>query len=361
MEPFSFVWNEGLVRPLMNGLVMFYGLLGSNFGLSILAITLITRLILYPLTVRQLKSTRAMTQIQPKMKAIQEKYKNDRTRLQREQMKLFKEAGVNPLGCLGPIFLQFPIFIALFSALRKVLADTPESLVSLSEKLYGGLPFADQSVPLNQSFLGMDLGEMVSANPSGFSFILPLAVGASTYLVQKATATPSADPQQQSTQRMLTWMMPIMLGFFTLSFPAGLAVYWIASNLVSLVLQLRISGGLGGLAPAPAPAPALQGGGSKTGAEVAQGAASGSDGGLGGMLKRIFLGSQTAAGSQVETNASDDEGESDDESTASPATAERGVADGRNRDDGENRRGGRPKGARPTRRGPRRRRGRRPR
>ena len=125
MEVFSFIWNEGLVRPLMNGLVLFYGLLFSNLGLSILALTLVTRIILYPLTVKQLRSTRRMQELQPRMKELQEKYKNDKTRLQREQMKMFKEAGVNPLGCLGPIFLQLPIFIALFYALRDVLADTP--------------------------------------------------------------------------------------------------------------------------------------------------------------------------------------------------------------------------------------------
>ena len=107
------------------------------------------------------------------MKEMQERYKNDKTRLQREQMKLFKEAGVNPLGCLGPIFLQLPIFIALFYALRNVLADTPESLVNLSQNLYAGLPFGNGAAPIEQAFLGMELGALVSANPSGYAFSCP--------------------------------------------------------------------------------------------------------------------------------------------------------------------------------------------
>ena len=361
MEIFSFIWNEGLVRPLMNGLVLFYGLLFGNLGLSILAITLITRLVLYPLTIKQLRSTRAMTQLQPKMKEMQERYKNDKTRLQREQMKLFKEAGVNPLGCLGPIFLQLPIFIALFYALRNVLADTPESLVSLSQNLYAGLPFGNGAAPIEQAFLGMDLGALVSANPSGYAFILPLVVGGSTWLVQKATTTPSVDPQQQSTQRMLQWMMPIMLGFFTLSFPAGLAVYWIASNLVSLVLQIRTMGGLGGLAPATSPAaaptPAVEGTVVRAGEASAEGGA-----GVGGFLKKVFLGTQPAAGPRAEAGATDPEEGSDESAPpARPASAERSVQDGGNRNDGQDRRGGRPKSTRSTRRGPRRRGGRRPR
>lgn len=357
MEVISFIWNEGLVRPLMNGLVLFYGLLFSNLGLSILALTLVTRIILYPLTVKQLRSTRRMQELQPRMKELQEKYKNDKTRLQREQMKMFKEAGVNPLGCLGPIFLQLPIFIALFYALRDVLADTPESLVGLSQKLYDGLPFADAAVPLNHSFLGMELGALVSANPAGYAFILPLVVGGSTWLVQKATMTPTADPQQQSTQRMLQWMMPIMLGFFTLSFPAGLAVYWIASNLVSLVLQLRMAGGLGGLAPSSSPSPAPA---AVEGKVVAGGAASDGGEGVGGFLKKVFLGTQPAAEPQAKVSAPEPEdGAEESAPPASPAAAERSVRDGGSGNDGQNRRGGRPKSTRPARRGPRRRRGRR--
>ena len=361
MDPFSFIWNEGLVRPLVNGLVLFYGVLGSNFGLSIIAVTLLTRVILYPLTVRQLRSTRAMTALQPRMKALNEKYKNDRTRLQREQMKLFKEAGVNPLGCLGPLILQMPILFAMFVAIRQVLGDTPESLIGLSDKLYSGLPFGDQSIPLNQAFIGMDLGEVVSANPAGWAFLIPVLTGASTWLVQRATMTPSADPQQQSTQRMMTIMFPLVLGFMTLSFPAGLAIYWISSNLVSMLLQWRISGSLGSLVPSSGPTPATEKGegASQTKNEATQGGASSDEPGLGGFLKRVFLGTQPADGSPVEVKTSESETDSETESTTSAVADERGVPDGRNRNDGQNRRGGRPKSPRPTGRGARRRRGRR--
>ena len=131
---------------MINGLVLLYVVLGSNFGLAIIAFTIISRILMFPLTMRQLRQTSAMQKLAPQMKSMQEKYKNDRQRLQREQMRLYREAGVNPLGCLGPMIIQMPIFFGLFIAIRAALADTPEGLVSLSSKLYSWLPGGDAAI-----------------------------------------------------------------------------------------------------------------------------------------------------------------------------------------------------------------------
>ena len=133
----SVFFNVVLVDPMINILVMLYILCSENFGLAIIVFTFIVRGALTPLSVRQSKQFKAMGALQPKLKALQEKYKNDRSRISSETMKLYRENGVSPLGCLGPTFLQMPVFFALFWALRGTLPSTPENLTKLSDKLYG--------------------------------------------------------------------------------------------------------------------------------------------------------------------------------------------------------------------------------
>ena len=335
MEAIGFLWNEIVTRPMTNGLVFFYTILGGNFGLAIIFFTIVVRIFLYPMTLRQLRSTKAMQQLQPRLKELQERYKNDRARHQREQMRLFRESGVNPLGCLGPIIIQFPIWIGLFYAIRTALADTPEGLISLSQKLYAWLPLVDEAVPLSSHFLWMDLGK-----PDPSPLVMPLLVGISMWVVQKMAALPSADPRQQSTTNMMNWMMPIMFGFWTLTFPSGLAVYWVISNVVSIVLQYRVTG-WGGLVkgPAQAPVPSSAAVSPGSGGDQAQdtprlGAGPQAPaGGLGGILRRIFLGKEPlpAPGNAPVAPPSE-------EAAASPVTTTEGVANGSSGDDRQDRR-----------------------
>ena len=310
MEVISFLWTEVVTRPMTNGLVLFYSVLAGNFGLAIIAFTVVIRIFMYPLTMKQLKATRSMQQLQPRMKDLQERYKNDKQRLQREQMKMFKEAGVNPIGCLGPILIQFPIWIGLFYAIRDTVADTPERLIGLSNSLYSWLPMVDGAVPLNGRFLWMDLGL-----PDPSPIIMPLLVGGSMWVVQKMAATPSLDPRQQSTTSMMNWMMPVMFGFWTLAFPSGLAVYWVASNLISIALQYRVTGWGGLRKEARAPVPAAVGETTIEGQKVPAARHQSSDtpvrsaptgpasGGLGGILKRIFLGTPPTPDASSSANA----------------------------------------------------------
>ena len=231
------IWNQIIIQPMINTLVLLYFYLFSNFGIAIIAFTLLVRTVLIPLTVKQSRQIKAMTALQPKMKAIQEKYKGDRQRSSRETMALYKEQGVNPLGCLGPMFIQFPIWIGLYQAILQTVPSKPESLVGLSKHLYEWLPQVHSAIPIDSSFLWMDL-----AAPDPSPFIMPILVGASMWIMQKMTTMPTADERQASTNRIMLWMMPAMFGFFTLNFPSGLALYWVVSNVVGVVIQGFVTG-----------------------------------------------------------------------------------------------------------------------
>ena len=234
---FTDIWNQGILRPMINSLVFLYSVLFSNMGLSIIAFTIIIRVLTTPLTLRQVRQMRAMTALQPKMQKLRDKYKGDSKRISQETMKMYREAGVNPIGCLGPLLIQFPIWIGLFQALVQTLPTNPDRLVSLSEKLYSWVPNVHEAIPLSSDFLWLNLAE-----PDPTNIVMPLLVGASTWVQQKMTSMPSADPRQQSTQSMMLWMMPIMLGLLSMTFPSGLALYWVVSNVVGVFTQYPITG-----------------------------------------------------------------------------------------------------------------------
>ncbi|KKK70149.1 hypothetical protein LCGC14_2926880, partial [marine sediment metagenome] len=185
-------------------------------------------------TLRQLQSTKAMQEMQPRMQEIQKKYKDPKRR-QQETMKLYKETGINPLGCFMPMAIQMLVFIALYRALAFVVGGSPESLVGLSQRVYDW-SYLSNAIPLEQSFLWLKLGE------SDSTFILPLMVGVSTYVQTKLAQTPSATPQQQQQQQMMTWMMPLVLVWITLSLPSGVGVYWVVSNIFSVFASYMVYG-----------------------------------------------------------------------------------------------------------------------
>jgi YidC/Oxa1 family membrane protein insertase len=233
----SELWHLILVDPMTNMLVALARLMGGNFGLSIIVFTLIMRFITWPLTASQYKQSKKMQELQPRLQELQKRLKGkDPKKMQQEQMALYREAGVNPLGCLFPMLVQFPIWIALYQVINRTLGETPESLVGLSQTLYP-IPFVHEAVPLNNSLLIWNLGK-----PDAL-LILPIFVAASMYVQQKlvtpppTAATTEAQRQQQQTMQMMTWMMPLMFGFWSLSVPSGLALYWGVSNLSGIILQ----------------------------------------------------------------------------------------------------------------------------
>lgn len=260
MEAIGILWNEIIVRPMLNSIVLLYVLLWNNFGLSIIVFTVITRILTFPLTLRQIRSTQAMSRIQPRMAELQKKYPNDPQKRSQEMMRLYREAGVNPLGCLGPIVVQLPIFIGLYQALIQTVQGTPDAVVRLSQQLYPWLPGVAQVIPLDTHFLGLDLAAFPSQVSSPIAAVLPVLVGISTWVVQRMSTPPATTPQQASQNQIFMWMLPIMLAFFSYSFPMGLSLYWVASNLAGVLIQYRITGWgplLGRQAPAPAATPAV--------------------------------------------------------------------------------------------------------
>jgi YidC/Oxa1 family membrane protein insertase len=253
MEFLGLLWNEVVTRPMTNSLLLLYVLLASNLGLAIIAFTVVVRGLTYPLVVRQLRQTRKLQALQPRIKELNERHKNNPQVRGQEMMKLYREMGVNPIGCLGPMVIQMPIFIGLFWAINNVLPFTPENLAGLSGRMYGWLPHLDAIVPVNRGFLGMDLALEPMRSGSILGYALVGLSGLTMYVQQKMTQGPSMDPQQASTQRMMLFMFPVMFGMFSLFFPLGLVIYWVASNLIGIVMQYLVTG-RGGLAPVPAAA-----------------------------------------------------------------------------------------------------------
>ena len=245
MEIFGILWQELIMRPMINSLALLYQLLFNNFGFSIIVFTILIRLAMIPLTVRQTRQMKKMQIIQPKMKAIQDKYKGKsgdaRRQMSSETMALYKEAGVSPVGCLGPMIIQMPIWIGFYRAILQTMPSTPEGMANLSALFYSWNP-AISAVPFNSQFIGLSLVDLVSAASLPWNYVLPVVVGASMFLQQKMTTNPTTDPRQRQTNQMMLWMMPIMFGAFTWQFPAGLAVYILFSNIVGVVIQYYVGG-----------------------------------------------------------------------------------------------------------------------
>ncbi len=250
MEFLALLWNEIVTRPMTNSLMLLYVYLGANLGLAIIVFTLVVRGLSYPLVVRQLRQMRRMQELQPRIKAVNDRYKDDPQRRGQEVMKVYKEVGVNPVGCLGPMIIQMPIFIGLFWAIEYVLPFTPENLAGLANRLYSWLPGVQNAVPINPQILGMNLALETLRSGSIIGFVLVALSGVTMFVQQKMSQVASADPSQQAQQRMMTLMFPVMFGMFSLFFPIGLVIYWVTSNLVGIVMQYFVSG-WGGLRRQP--------------------------------------------------------------------------------------------------------------
>ena len=239
-------WELIILQPVINVLIVLTHYLFSNFGLAIIALTIIVRVVTLPLTLKQLRATKGMQELQPKLAELQQKYGKDRQKMAQEQMRLYKESGMSPAGCLLPMLVQMPIWIALFQAILLALAVAPESLLNMSRYLYSW-PVVYAMLPLGSEFLWLNLAEG--------NFILAILVGGTMWVQQKMVTPVTTDPRQQTQSRMMLWMMPLMFGFFCLTFPSGLALYWLVSNVITIVIQYYMTG-WGALVPAAAKTPA---------------------------------------------------------------------------------------------------------
>ncbi|MBN1366746.1 MAG: membrane protein insertase YidC [Dehalococcoidales bacterium] len=236
MNPWDYI-----IQAVVNVLIVLSHFLFNNPGLAIIILTIVVNAIILPLTLKQIKSTKAMQDLQPKLAELQKKYAKDKNKLAQEQMALYKQAGMNPVGCLLPLLIQMPVWIALYQSIIKILGTTPEDFLNLSRYLYNW-PISFSSIPLAQHFLWFNLGQ-----PDPY-MILPILVGAAMWIQQKMVTTSSPDPRQQQQSQMMLWMMPIIFAFFTLSFPSGLALFWLVSSIIRIIIQYFVTG-WGGLRP----------------------------------------------------------------------------------------------------------------
>lgn len=215
-------WFRWIAWPMWQVLIFLFGLVG-NFGLAIIGLTVIIRLLMFPIAQKQFASMAQMRAVQPKMKALQERYKDDKPQLQQEMAKLYKEEKINPLaGCL-PIFLQIPIFFALYKVLRLAIEMR-------HEPFYGWLH--DLSAPDPAKIL--NLFGLLPFDPPGFLGIGILAVLLGFTMWLQFKLNPAAmDPMQQQ----IFMIMPWVLMFVMAPFAAGLLLYWITSNILTLAQQ----------------------------------------------------------------------------------------------------------------------------
>ncbi len=199
-----FDWAVGILQDLVTFFYSVTATMGiANYGVAIILLTLVIKLILYPLTVKQVKGMKAMQELQPKMKELQEKYKGNPEKLNKEMALLYKDSGVNPLaGCL-PLLVQMPILMGIFYAIRDY------QYVHLPSFLW----IADLSAPDNL-------------------YILPIVSAATTYIQQRQTST---EMNQQA--KIMMNFMPLFIGYISITFPAGLVLYWVVSNIFQIVQQ----------------------------------------------------------------------------------------------------------------------------
>ncbi len=229
------IWNLIILQPAINVLIVLSHNLFGSFGLAIIALTIVVNGLMLWLTLKQIRASKAMQELQPKLAELQKKHAKDKEKLAKEQMRLYKESGISPAGCLVPMLIQMPIWVALYQSIIRLLAVTPEDFLGLSQYLYSW-PVVYSILPLGKEFLW---GLLNLAEPNMFLAIL---VGGTMWVQQKMVTPTTADPKQQTQSRMMLWMMPLMFGFICLTFPSGLALFWVTSSIIRIVIQYFVTG-----------------------------------------------------------------------------------------------------------------------
>jgi YidC/Oxa1 family membrane protein insertase len=236
------MWDTIIINPMTNTLLWIYDMLGHGphlFGLAIILFTILIKVITWPLNASQVKGAQAMQELQndKDWQEIQKKYAKDKEKLAQEQMRVYKEKGINPFASCLPTLVQFPIIIGLYQSITHALSATPFDMLKLARAIY---PFqnVENIIPLNSKFLWMDLGRPESIQILGFGLpTLAIIVAITTYIQSKLTMPTSTNPNDQSAQmsNMMSIYMPLLLGWFALNFASGISVYFIVSNLLGIV------------------------------------------------------------------------------------------------------------------------------
>ncbi|WP_062210743.1 membrane protein insertase YidC [Streptomyces sp. NBRC 109706] len=220
---------------------------GWAWGLSIFSLVVVIRIALIPLFVKQIKATRNMQALQPRMKKIQERYKNDRQRQSEEMMKLYKETGTNPLASCLPILAQSPFFIALFQVLNHIASNkkvgvlNAEQVTSAREATIFGAPIASRF--MDGATKLAEFGA-TQANVRTVTIIMIVLMSASQFYTQRQLMTKNVDLTVKTPfmnqQKMLMYIFPIMFAVFGVNFPVGVLIYWLTTNVWSLGQQMYV-------------------------------------------------------------------------------------------------------------------------
>lgn len=214
------LWNVLFYQPILNSLIFLYKLLGNNFGLAIIGLTIIIRAVLIPLTLPTLRSSRALTGLQPELEKLKKKYK-DKKKLQEEQLKLYRQRGINPAaGCL-PFFLQFLILIALYRVFNNFIQTN-----------------MIDNTAVRMDFLWLNLAR------SDPYYLLPILTGISQLVLSRMISPQKQEKAKKETEEMaaafqkqMVFMMPLMTTLIALRLPSGLVLYWLTTTLFSVFQQ----------------------------------------------------------------------------------------------------------------------------
>lgn len=227
------MWDTLIVQPFTNVLLMIT-MLVKNFGVAIILFTILIKLVTFPLTAKQIKSSQAMQELQksPRYLKMQEKYKDNKEKLAEEQMKIYKELGVSPFSSCLPMLLQFPII----QSIMRAMASTPLELIKLERIVY---PFLDPNkiLPIQNRFLWMDLGQPERLMIAGIGIpVLTILVVLSTIIQTRVMTPPSeaGNDQAAAMTNSMNMTMPLMMGVLAYQFSAGLALYFVISNLTTV-------------------------------------------------------------------------------------------------------------------------------
>src|SRR3989344_524366 len=251
------------INPIINFLVVIlhaFLLLKIPYalGFSIIALTILIRFLLYPLMTSQMKMTKKMQDLGPHLSKLKDQYKNDSKRLQQETMALYKTYGINPAaGCL-PILIQLPLFFSLYTVIQKVVSDKAMEIIN-------GIVYIDSLKITNigdTTFFGLPLGQtpsQLTGSLVAVAFFIPFATGALQF-IQSKMITPvrvkeskpsgsagSGGDFAKALQMQTTYILPVMIGFFSYSFPIGLSLYWNTFTVFGIIQQYKTQG-FGGLA-----------------------------------------------------------------------------------------------------------------
>jgi YidC/Oxa1 family membrane protein insertase len=232
------MWETIIVNPFTNVLLLIYKLIGGNFGIAIILFTILIRLITHPLMASQIKSSAKMTEFQQskQWQDIQKKNKGDKEKLAQEQMRLYKELGISPFASCLPSLVQIPLIFGLYQSIMRALAATPDQLLILTRVVYPYFHLSDL-VPLNSQFLWMNLGQPERVYMFGVGVpLLAIIVALTTYVQSTVTMRVSPNPNDQGAMmnKMMALYMPLLLGYFALTFASGLSIYFITGNLIGI-------------------------------------------------------------------------------------------------------------------------------